>query len=131
MQPSVCKTCGVVAPVNGTACEVCRAPLAQVRVAAPALPNDQYWAAGRAAFTCNSCRFLAPLDSLDADGAVECAHCGLRQRFDIEDWQPALELAHAVADLAGPNPEGRSPHPAIWIGSDNPYATIGDRTTFE
>jgi hypothetical protein len=46
----------------------------------------------RAGFTCNSCRFLAPLDSLDADGAVECAHCGLRQRFDNDNWaiEPAI-----------------------------------------
>jgi DNA-directed RNA polymerase subunit RPC12/RpoP len=102
-----------------------------MRIAAPALPNEQCWVAVRCGFTCNSCRFLAPLDSLDADGAAECAHCGLRQRFDADNWRPGLAFAHSVADLAGPNLEGRSPHPAIWIGSDNPYAAVGDTTTFE
>lgn len=68
---------------------------------------------------------------MDADGAAECAHCGLRQRFDAANWQPALEFAHSVGDLAGPNPEGRNPHPAIWIGSDNPYASLGETTAFQ
>lgn len=128
---SVCRRCGVVAPAQGTACDVCRQPLAAVRAAAPATPPDQFWVAVRAGFTCNSCRFLAPLDSLDADGAVECAHCGLRQRFDNDNWRPALEFAHAVADLAGPAAEGRNPHPVIWIGSDNPHARVGDTRTFD
>jgi hypothetical protein len=82
-------------------------------------------------FTCNSCRFLAPLDGLDVDGAVDCACCGLRQRFDVEAWREALDFAHAVGDLAGPSPEGRSPHPTLWIGSENPHAAVGDTQTFE
>jgi len=90
-----------------------------------------FWVAVRCAFTCNSCKFLAPLDGLDADGAVECAHCGLRQRFDVSSWTPALDFAQAVGDLAGPLPEGRNPHPTLWIGSENPYAGVGDTGTFE
>jgi hypothetical protein len=128
---SICKKCGVVAPARGTACDVCRQPLQVTRAPAPALPPDQTWVAMRCGFTCNSCKFLAPLDSLDADGAVECAHCGLRQRFEVGVWRPALELAHSVGDLAGPQPEGKNPHPAVWIGSDNPFARIGDTATFE
>ena len=136
MQPapasvSICKKCGVVAPARGSACDVCRQPLQQVRTSAPPLPPDQSWVALRCGFTCNSCKFLAPLDSLDADGAVECAHCGLRQRFEVTAWRPALELAHSVGDLAGPQPEGKNPHPALWIGSDNPFVAVGDTKTFE
>src|SRR5687767_8575615 len=136
MQPapvsvSICKKCGVVAPARGSACDVCRQPLQQVRAAAPPLPADQTWVALRCGFTCNSCRFLAPLDSLDADGAVECAHCGLRQRFEIERWKEGLEFAHGVGDLAGPAPEGRNPHPVIWIGSENPHVPTGTTRTFE
>ncbi|HMJ15889.1 MAG TPA: hypothetical protein VK524_30945 [Polyangiaceae bacterium] len=127
---SVCRRCGVVAPAQGNACDICHQPLSAVRTPAPAMPADQYWVAVRAGFTCNSCRFLAPLDSLDADGAVECAHCGLRQRFDSASWQPALDHAHAVGDLAGPSPEGRNPHPTTWLGSDNPHARVGDTRTF-
>jgi hypothetical protein len=128
---SVCRGCGVVAPVRGTACEVCARPLAETRVTAPPQADGTYWVAVRCGFTCNSCKFLAPLDALDAGGAVECAHCGLRQRFEVSSWAPALDLAHAVGDLAGPSPEGRSPHPTLWIGSENPYARLGDTRTFE
>jgi len=128
---SICRECGVIAPVNGHACKVCGRSLAEVRAQAPAQPVDHSWVAVRAAFTCNSCRFLAPLDSLDADGAVECAHCGLRQRFEIELWRQGLEFAHAVGDLAGPGPEGRNPHPVLWIGSENPHTPTGTTRTFE
>jgi len=92
--------------------------------------QDLYWVAVKCGFTCNQCKFLAPLDGLDADGAVDCAHCGLRQRFDVSAWTVALEFAHAVGDLAGPDPEGRSPHPSIWIGSENDYAKVGSTHTF-
>ena len=97
----------------------------------PAQGGDTFWVAMRCGFTCNSCKFLAPLDGLDADGAVECAHCGLRQRFEVQHWAPALGVAHAVGDLAGPAPEGRRPHPSLWIGSENSFARIGDTHTFE
>lgn len=128
---SICRGCGVVAPAEGRACEVCKRPLAETRVEVPAQGGDLFWVAVRCGFTCNSCRFLAPLDCIDVDGAVECAQCGLRQRFDVDAWPAALALAHAVGDLAGPAPEGRKPHPALWIGSENPHATIGTTRTFE
>jgi hypothetical protein len=128
---TICRHCGVVAPAEGHTCEVCKRPLAELRGPAPAQPADHCWVAVRCGFTCNSCRFLAPLDTLDADGAVECAHCGLRQRFDVHIWQEALAFAHAVGDLAGPNAEGRNPHPVLWIGSENPHVKTGTTRTFE
>ncbi len=91
---------------------------------------DLYWVAVKCGFTCNQCKFLAPLDGLDADGAVDCAHCGLRQRFDATAWGAALGFAHAVGDLAGPNPEGRAPDPVIWIGDLNPHAAVGVSKAF-
>ena len=123
--------CGVVAPLRASACSVCAQPLVQTRTQVPALQGELFWVAVRCAFTCNSCRFLAPLDALDADGAVDCACCGLRQRFDLSAWTEALAFAHAVGDLAGPSPEGRFPHASLWIGSENPYAAIGDTETFQ
>jgi len=127
----ICRQCGVVAPQRGHACEVCKQPLESVRAPAPPQPADHTWVAVRCGFTCNSCRFLAPLDSLDADGAVECAHCGLRQRFDVDLWRSGLGFAHAVGDLAGPAPEGRNPHPVLCIGSENPHVETGITRTFE
>jgi hypothetical protein len=127
----ICRPCGVVAPLQGSTCEVCNQPLTSVRGPSPAERVDRAWVAVRCGFTCNSCRFLAPLDALDADGAVECAHCGLRQRFDVERWSDALEFAHGVGDLSGPAPEGRNPDPVLWIGSENPHAPTGVTRTFE
>lgn len=127
----VCRSCGIVAPTQGTHCSLCNKPLDETRVQVPAQSADTFWVAVRCGFTCNSCKFLAPLDALDADGAVECAHCGLRQRFEVPQWTPALEFAHAVGDLAGPLPEGRNPHPTLWIGSENPYDGVGVRHAFE
>lgn len=127
---TICRSCGIVAPTEGTACEGCQRPLAEVRVqVAPPAP-DLTWVAVKCGFTCNQCKFLAPLDGLDADGAVDCAHCGLRQRFDVSEWKEGLEFAHAVGDLAGPEPEGKYPHPSIWIGGDNDYAKVGVTHTF-
>jgi hypothetical protein len=128
---SVCRRCGVVAPAEGSACAVCKRPLGETRAEVPAPSPDTFWVAVRCGFTCNQCRFLAPLDALDADGAVDCAHCGLHQRFDVGSWAPALDFAHAVGDLAGPLPEGRNPHPVWWIGSENPHADVGVSRTFD
>jgi len=127
---AICGHCGIVAPTDGTACEICKHPLAQTRLTAPALPADNCWVAVRCGFTCNSCKFLAPLDGIDADGAVDCVHCGLRQHFEVSAWVPALGFAHDIGDLAGPAPEGRCPHPTLWIGSENPYQGVGDAVTF-
>lgn len=89
-----------------------------------------YWVAVSCTFQCRSCGFAAPLDQLDIDGSVECAYCGLRQKFDPSTWTDALEFAHAVGDLSGPEPEGRQPDPGVWIGADNPYRDVGDTLTF-
>jgi LSD1 subclass zinc finger protein len=89
-----------------------------------------YWVAVACTFQCRSCGFAAPLDQLDIDGSVECAYCGLRQRFDASTWTDALEFAHAVGDLSGPEPEGRYPDPGVWIGADNPFRDVGETLTF-
>lgn len=127
---TICRACGIVAPEQGTACEGCKRPLPEVRVQVASPGADLTWVAVKCGFTCNQCKFLAPLDGLDLDGAVDCAHCGLRQRFDVTAWRAALETAHAVGDLAGPAPEGKSPDPTIWIGDENPYAQVGRLQTF-
>jgi hypothetical protein len=69
-----------------------------------------------------------PLNHLDDDGSVECARCGLDQAFEVEMWKDMLELAHAVGDLAGPNPEGRH-RGAVSIAAKNDHRTIGVQHT--
>ncbi len=126
----ICGRCGVIAPREQQRCELCEQPLPAKRAAAPIGPGPLFWVAVRCRFQCRSCGFLSPLDALDLDGSVECAQCGLRQHFHVPSWTEALGFAHAVGDLAFPPPEGRHPHPAVWIGEDNPHAEVGLRQAF-
>ena len=105
-------------------------PFAQRPMTAPRLEAHGYWVAVRCTFQCRSCGFAAPLDQLDIDGSVECAYCGLCQRFEPSTWIEALEFAHAVGDLSGPEPEGRAPNPSLWIAPDNPFRDVGETVTF-
>lgn len=83
------------------------------------------WCAVRATFQCRACAFHSPLDGIELDQGVHCAQCGAFQKFDASGWEALLAQAHAVADLAGPTPEGRFPSARIWIGDINPYRAIG------
>lgn len=128
--PPICVKCGVVAPTQHPQCGLCGTAFTYPRVHAPAASDGTFWAAVRCSFQCRSCHFLSPLNGLDMDGSVECAQCGMHQRFDVEAWREALAFSHGVADLAYPPPEGRHPHPHIWIGNDNPHAQIGYTEVF-
>lgn len=131
-QPGVplCPRCGIVAPSEERHCEVCAIQLARPAPVAPSSIDGSYWVAVRCSFQCRSCQFLSPLDELDLDGRVECGQCNMPQRFDVSAWADALHFAHEVGDLAYPPPEGRHPHPQIWIGSDNPHIRIGYTQAF-
>lgn len=124
----VCGACGVGAPVRATSCEACGAALATSRRHVPA--GGLVWCAVKATFQCRSCAFHSPLDGVELDRGVHCAQCGAFQKFATEGWQDALALSHAVADLAGPTPEGRFPSERIWIGDVNPHRDVGVSTTF-
>jgi len=127
----VCGSCGIIAPRGLSSCARCGASFAERPMGAPRIDaGGGYWVAVSCTFQCRSCGFAAPLDQLDIDGSVECAYCGLRQTFDASTWTDALEFAHAVGDLSGPEPEGRQPDPGVWIGADNPYRAVGDSLTF-
>jgi hypothetical protein len=124
----VCSACGVGAPVRGTRCEACHAVLAETRKHVPA--GGLVWCAVRAAFQCRSCAFHSPLDGIELDKGVHCAQCGAFQKFASEGWEASLAICHAVADLAGPTPEGRHPSDRIWIGDINPHRDVGVTLTF-
>ncbi len=126
----ICASCGVIAPRMCQACSRCGAAFASRPMTAPRHDAGGYWVGVRCTFQCRSCGFAAPLDQLDVDGSVECAYCGLRQKFEPSTWSEALEFAHAVGDLAGPEPEGRFPDPSVWIGPANPFRDIGETLTF-
>ncbi len=81
------------------------------------------WASVECTFQCRTCGFRVPLNGLDMDGAVVCAHCGLEQAFDVGQWRSILEGAHATADLWGD-------HGASFEGLlGHDYAAIGKGTT--
>ncbi len=124
-EPPLCPRCGVIALSEHSECSLCKTPYGHPRVGAPASSDGTYWVAVRCSFQCRSCSFLSPLDELDIDGSVECGQCGMHQRFDVSAWNDALAFAHEVGDLAFPPPEGRHPHPSIWIGEDNPHTSVG------
>lgn len=123
-QRMLCPTCGVTAPDERKTCEWCEGSLAGV-LAAPTLDDGSYPVAVRCHFQCRSCGHMSPLNQLDLDGTVRCLRCGLDQVFDVGSWTAALGHTHAVGDLAGPDPEGRHPHPRVSIEGDNPLASIG------
>ncbi len=127
---AICPGCGRIAPTERDTCEVCEASLEQP-LTAPERGDETYAVAVRCEFQCRQCGKLAPLNHLDIDGSVICAHCELDQAFDVGAWKEALRIAHGVGDLAGPRPEGRLPHERISIAGANPGAKIGVRRTLQ
>jgi LSD1 subclass zinc finger protein len=123
----VCAACGVVAPQRLKVCENCEGsiehPLAVLE------DPDLFWTAVDCSFECRACNNRSPLDSLDYDGTLQCASCGVRQDFDPGAWQKHLELAHAVGDLAGPDSLGRFTS-RVDLGDDNVLQDVGVTRTF-
>lgn len=124
----LCPGCGRIAPTERDQCEVCETALDQP-LESPPRDDGAYAVAVRCEFQCRQCGKLAPLNHLDLDGSVICAHCGLDQAFDVGAWKEGLRHAHGVGDLAGPAPEGRFPHQQYSIVGANPAAGIGVRQT--
>jgi len=127
-RPPICPGCGtqvpgVQRPGGGGQCQVCAHKLAGPPARPPS--TDLVWVAVRSQFQCRSCGHLSPLNHLDTDGSVDCLRCGLNQAFDVSSWHAALEHAHAVGDLAGPDPEGRHPHASLSIAAVNPLRDVG------
>lgn len=125
---TVCARCGVGGPV-GPGCEACTREGHSTNVV---VHGNVVWTAMRASLRCRSCGFGSPLDGIVTADGVECASCGIFQRFEgAAAWTEALAFAHEVGDLAGPAQEGCFPHPSIWIEDKNPYAGVGRARTFE
>ncbi|WP_437976580.1 zinc ribbon domain-containing protein [Sorangium sp. So ce295] len=119
----ICPRCGRVVPTRHKACSVCRDdPSAPVEVVRRV--DDAYWAHVAFAWACAGCSSRVPLASLADDGRAVCPTCGHTQELSALLWRTALRHAHAVADMAGPDPEGgavgRPP-----IAPLNPFKEVG------
>ncbi|MBI4700531.1 MAG: hypothetical protein HY744_05090 [Deltaproteobacteria bacterium] len=122
--PHLCGGCGVFLPATLGACDVCGAPAAAARPAPP-LPAEGVWARIECRFACPSCGVLTPINHLDADGSVTCAHCALEQSLDIAMWRRVLPGAHEVADLSGVMPWIAAAPANAPLVHDNPYRHVG------
>jgi hypothetical protein len=123
---AICTSCGVIAPSARQSCAVCNASLA---ARAPVSdPPTGFWTGVECRFRCTACGHESPINHLDFDGSVMCLRCGIDQRFDREQWVEALEHAHAVGDLCGPNPQGRFSSGAPL--ASNQFARLGVEHTF-
>lgn len=113
----VCSQCGARHP-GRQPCAICGGPGA---VSAPE-PTERLSLVGISSqFQCRSCGQLAPINHLHLTRSILCLCCGQQQVFDPTLWAEGLNMAHAVGDLAGPEPEGRSRHARIAIDAINPY----------
>lgn len=122
----ICPTCGIVALPRRLACGMCQSPI--TLTLAPARADGGYWARVECEFECRGCAAMVPLNHLEVDSGVRCARCGLDQPIDRAVWTTALQYAQGVADLSGPNPEGRDSAlnaARLSIAATNPCAAIG------
>jgi hypothetical protein len=120
----LCAACGLAG--DGATCHTCGALHGAARPRAEAQPKDGYFVGVQASFTCNACRFNAPLNHFDEDGAVVCTHCGLAQRYELERWAELVDLADEVGDLGAGGPDGRFPDPQLPL-RENPHARLSER----
>jgi hypothetical protein len=122
---NVCPGCGVIAPVQRTSCILCNASFGPAPLVAPgAVGNAVFARIHESDFECRGCGLRTPV-ALGFDAEVECQRCGLRQAFTPGQWEQALDTAHAIADLCGPNPEGRFLGLGPSIAAKNPSKSLG------
>jgi hypothetical protein len=127
---AVCGNCGVIAPSATDKCDACKAPLdEQTRRTVPDREDGRYWVQVRAQFKCKHCDKRSPVNHIDVDGTFTCLRCMRDQGADAGIWATGLRFCHEVGDLAGPDPEGRHPHPEVQLGKSNKWADIGIERT--
>lgn len=118
----LCPQCGVVAPQRSQRCLICELPLGANTLARPEAPAGRVWASIWCWFRCPTCAVDVPVDDFAAD-AVTCPSCG--GSHGLRGLRRAFDHAHAVGDLAGPDPEGRFPDPRVSVAADNPFKAFG------
>ncbi len=118
----LCPQCGVVAPQRSQRCLLCELPLGANTLARPEPPEGRVWASVWCWFRCPTCAVDVPVDDFAAE-LVPCPGCGTSH--GLRGLRRAFDHAHAVADLAGPDPEGRFPDGRVSIAADNPFKAFG------
>lgn len=125
-EPAICSGCGILADASRQRCATCQ----ELYLGARALtqPNRGYWAGVRATFSCNQCKFDAPLNHFELVDAVVCTRCGHEQRHDRGEWKRLVEYAQFVADFV-PGGEGRFPDDETRLPS-KPFRDLGSSETW-
>jgi hypothetical protein len=126
----VCGGCGTIAPLHRQGCAVCNTPFGPATGMAAGGEGFAVWArVHESDFVCRGCGLRSPIP-LGFGPEAECLRCGLRQAFPEGQWEKGVAAAHAVADLCGPDPEGRFPDSRAPVGAKNPHRTVGLEHTF-
>jgi hypothetical protein len=125
----ICGGCGTIAPVQRASCSICQRAFPPQPIVAAGGEGGAVWARiHEADFLCRGCGLRSPM-TLTFAAEAECHRCGLHQAFPAGQWDKALARAHGVADLAGPDPEGRFPGPPP-VGAHNPHRSVGLEHTY-
>lgn len=127
-EPSICAGCGVAVDASRQSCETCDARYPSPPLRALAQPGSGYWVAVRAEFTCNACRFKAPINHFELGDGVVCTRCGIEQRYGVRQWETLVDFAHEVGDFGAPGDQGRFPE--LPVGGTKPHARIGVRASW-
>ncbi|MEZ4409525.1 MAG: hypothetical protein R3A52_24090 [Polyangiales bacterium] len=117
----VCPGCGVLAPQGAAHCAMCATPLGLRALQVPCPLPHRAWARLELWLVCPHCGGGAALTPASAGAPVPCATCGQPNEVDVGWWEEALNYAHAVADLAAPDPA----NPVASLGAWNPFADVG------
>lgn len=126
---SVCRACGVLVPTKAQTCEQCGAGIDSPLVVEE--ETQWFWTAVEYTFRCPACHDLSPVDTLDEKQPVACANCGASRTFAVSEWKATLDFAHAVGDLAGPDPGGRFPSRKPSVKDRNSFKSLGLTKTFQ
>ncbi len=96
----ICGTCGVIARSTKTECAICSSGYEDKKRKALQPQNGLLPVRIEGEFQCRSCGSKVPLNYFSTDGYL-CFNCGIRQKFDWEEWEQIIEHGHNVGDLTG------------------------------
>lgn len=76
--------------------------------------GGEAWVSVECTFQCRSCAFRVPINGVT--DVATCAHCGIEQALDVQQWRQLLDEAHAAADDFT---EGKGEHRGLQASGDN------------